>query len=105
MECKPAWLQYELSEEESERLTAEAGFKIHAHLACSISFPTKQTQQVWSAVHLGHRRVWVFAQDLGILRPLELVQQLSAQHDVEVLSNPRHHFINGVLPMEGRKKR
>lgn len=62
------------------------------------SFPTEQAQQVGRAVHLGHGRVQVLTQDLGVLRPLELVQQLSAQHHVEVLSDARHHFINCILP-------
>lgn len=67
-------------------------------------FPTKQAQQVRRAVHLRHGRVRVLAQDLGVLRPLELVQQLGAQHHVEVLSNARHHFIDCVLP-KGAERR
>lgn len=43
----------------------------------------------------------MFGQDLRVLRPLELIQQLSAQHDVEVLPDPRHHFIDRVLSAWG----
>lgn len=67
-------------------------------------FPTEQAQQVRRAVHLRHGRVRALAQDLGVLRPLELVQQLSAQHHVEVLSNARHHFIHCVLPEGGEER-
>lgn len=64
-------------------------------------FLTKQPQQVWSSVHLRHRLLRMFGQDLCVLWPLELVQQLSAQHDVEILPDPCHHFIYGVLSVWG----
>ena len=66
--------------------------------------PTKQAQQVWSSVHLRHRHIWVFRQNLSILRPLELVKQLRAQHDIEILPNARHHFVDCILPAEEERK-
>lgn len=49
-------------------------------------------------VHLRHGRVRVIREDLGVLRPLKLVQQLGAQHHIEVLLYSRHHLINSILP-------
>lgn len=67
----------------------------------SVCLPTKQPQQVWSAVHLRHRHFWMFRQDLCVLRPLELIEQLSAQHDIEVLPDPCHHLVYRVLSVLG----
>ena len=59
---------------------------------------TEQSEQMGRSIHLGHGGVGVVREDLGVLRPLELVEQLSAQHDVEVLLYPRHHLVDRVLP-------
>lgn len=67
--------------------------------------PTKQTQQVRCSIHLRHRHIRVFSQDLGVLRPLKLVKQLSAQHDVEVLPDPCHHFTHSVFPKQTEKRK
>lgn len=67
----------------------------------SVCLPTKQPQQVWSSVHLRHRHFWMFSQDLCVLRPLELIEQLSAQHDIEILPDPCYHLVYGVLSVLG----
>lgn len=67
----------------------------------SVCLPTKQPQQVWSAVHLRHRHFWMFSQDLCVLRPLELIEQLSAQHDIEILPDPCYHLVYRVLSVLG----
>lgn len=70
------------------------------HNKQSLASCTKQAQQVWSPINLRHGHVGVFSQDLRVLRPLEFVQELCAQHDVEVLANPCHHFVDCKLPKE-----
>lgn len=67
----------------------------------SVCLPTKQPQQVWSSVHLRHRHFWMFSQDLCVLRPLELIEQLSAQHDIEILPDPCYHLVYRVLSVLG----
>lgn len=59
---------------------------------------TEQSQEVRRPVHLRHGRVRVVREDLRILRPLEFVEQLSAQHHIEVLLYPGHHLVHSVLP-------
>lgn len=61
---------------------------------------TKEPQEVRGPVDLGHGSVGVIRQDLGVLRPLELVQQLGAQHHIEVLLDPSHHLVDSVFPAD-----
>ena len=55
-----------------------------------------------SPVDLGHGDIGVVGQDVCILRPLKFVQQLRAQHHVEILSDTSHHFVNRKFP--GQRK-
>lgn len=73
--------------------------RAHVH-----AFPTKKAQQVRRPKDLGHGRVGVVSQDLSILGPFKLVEQLSAQHDVEVLSDSRYYFIHCILPKLGGER-
>ena len=59
---------------------------------------TKKAQQVGRSVDLGHGRLGALGQDLGVLGSLELVEQLGAQHDVEVLPDPCNHLAHRILP-------
>lgn len=43
----------------------------------------------------------MFSQDLCVLRPLELIEQLSAQHDIEILPDPCYHLAYRVLSVLG----
>lgn len=40
---------------------------------------------MYRTIHIGHRRVGVVLQNLAVLRPFELVQQLRTQCYIEVL--------------------
>lgn len=59
---------------------------------------TKEPEEVWGSIDLGHGSIGVIRQDLGVLRPLELVEQLSAQHDIEILLDASHHLVNSIFP-------
>ena len=64
---------------------------------------TKQSQEMWRPVHLGHGCIRVVRKDLSVLRPLKFVEQLSAQHHIEVLLYPGHNLIDCILPDKGTK--
>lgn len=63
---------------------------------------TKKPQQVWCPINLRHWRVWVVRQDFCVLRPLKLVEELCAQHNVEVLADASNHFIHSVFPKQNQ---
>ena len=52
---------------------------------------------MWRSVHLGHGRIRVVGEDFSVLWSLKLVEELSAQHDIEVLLYACHHLINSIL--------
>ena len=52
---------------------------------------------MWRPVHLGHGCIRVVRKDLSVLRPLKFVEQLSAQHHIEVLLYPSHNLIDCIL--------
>lgn len=57
----------------------------------------EEAQQMERAVQLGHRFVRMQLDDFGVLRPLELVQQLAAEHHVEVTEQAGGDVENGAL--------
>ena len=72
---------------------------VHVYLcACVWVLRTKKAQQVGCSVDLGHGRLGALGQDLSVLGSLELVEQLGAQHDVEVLPDPSNHLSHRILP-------
>lgn len=50
------------------------------------------------AVDLRHRRVWVVGQDVCVLRPLEFVEELCPQHDVEIFPDTGNDLIHSKFP-------
>lgn len=62
--------------------------------------PTKEPQQVRGPINLGHGGVGMVCQDLCILRPLEFVKELGAEHDIEILPNTGNHLVYSILSAE-----
>ena len=52
--------------------------------------------------YLGHWRVWKLLDDVRVLLPLELVEELRPEHDVEILFQSGRHLLDGVLPPVAR---
>ena len=56
------------------------------------------------SVDLGHGCVRVVGQDVCVLRPLELVEQLGAQHDVKVLADACDHLIHSIFSVRTQEE-
>lgn len=56
---------------------------------------------MWRPIDLRHGCIWMVCEDLCILRPLKLIEKLSAQHHIEVLSDSSNHLVHGVFPEKG----
>lgn len=59
---------------------------------------TKEADEVDEAVDVASLLVLVLLEDVGVLWPLKLVQELCPEHYVEVLAQAGHHLLHGALP-------
>lgn len=60
-------------------------------------FLTKESEQVRGSIDLGHGCVRVVGQDVGVLRPFKLIEELGAQHDVEIFTDASNHLIHSIF--------
>lgn len=56
----------------------------------------EETQQVECTVDLGHGLVRVLLEDVGVLRSFDFVEELRAEHHVEVFQNPVRDVLAGL---------
>lgn len=61
---------------------------------------TEESEEVRSAVDLRHGRLGVVCQNVRVLRPLEFVEQLRSEHDVEIFPHAGDDLVNSKLSAE-----